>query len=103
MPKPPDPPATVPFVDLTVQYRALKADVEAAMREVCDSQQFILGPQVARSEERMAVYCGVPHAVGLSSGPDGLLAAFTALGVEAGDELIVATYTHLAPAGTHAS
>ncbi len=100
MPKTPDPPATVPFFDLTVQYRALKADVEAAMREVCDSQQFILGPQVARFEERMAAYCGVPHAVGLSSGTDALLAAFMALGVEAGDEVIVPAYTFFATAGT---
>lgn len=93
------PTRSVPLLDLEAQYRALQPAIEAAIREVCDSQRFILGPQVLEIEKRIAGYCGVEHAVGLSSGTDALLAALMALGIGAGDSVIVPAYTFFATAG----
>jgi len=39
-----------PFLDLKAQYRAIQPEIDAAIRRVMDSQQFILGPGVERLE-----------------------------------------------------
>src|SRR5574337_1419239 len=90
----------VPFLDLQAQYAAIKSDIRRAIDEVCDSQQFILGPQVRRLEDEIARYCGAPHAVGVSSGTDALLLALMALDIGAGDEVITTPYTFIATAGS---
>ena len=62
----------VPLLDLKAQYAAIRDELDAAVREVVESQAFILGPQVRACEEDLARYCGTPHAVGVSSGTDAL-------------------------------
>ena len=64
----------VPLLDLKAQYAAIKADVDAAIAEVMESQHFILGPKVEQCEKAIARYCGSSYAVGVSSGSDALLA-----------------------------
>lgn len=90
----------VPFLDLTVQYAAIKSEIGRAIEKVCDSQQFILGSSVRGLEEEIARYCAVRHAVGVSSGTDALLLALMALGIGPGDEVITTPYTFIATAGS---
>ncbi len=90
----------VPFLDLKVQYAAIKGEVRRAIDEVCDNQQFILGPRVRGLEDQIARYCGIRHAVGVSSGTDALLLALMVLGISREDEVITTPYTFIATAAS---
>ncbi len=89
----------VALLDLTRQYASLREDVRAVLDQVCDSQRFILGPEVEAFEQEAAAALGVDHAVGVSSGTDALLVALMALDVGPGDEVILPTFTFFATAG----
>jgi dTDP-4-amino-4,6-dideoxygalactose transaminase len=89
----------VPLLDLQAQYRPLRGDILAAIERVCDSQRFIMGPEITALEDEMARLLGVRHAIAVSSGTDALLLALMALGVKAGDEVITPVYSFFATAG----
>lgn len=89
----------VPLLDLGAQYRSIRAEVDAAIAAVVESQRFILGATVERFEAEAAAYLGVPHAVACASGTDALLLVLRALELEPGDEVIVPAFTFFASAG----
>ena len=89
----------VPLLDLQAQYLPIRDELLAAITRVCDSQRFILGPEVDALEQELASYIGVRDAVAMSSGTDALLVAMMALGVREGDEIITSTYSFFATAG----
>jgi dTDP-4-amino-4,6-dideoxygalactose transaminase len=90
----------VPLLDLQAQYAPLRDEILAAITRVCDSQRFIMGPEITALERELASSIGVGHAVAVSSGTDALLLALMTLGIGAGDEVITTTYSFFATAGS---
>jgi dTDP-4-amino-4,6-dideoxygalactose transaminase len=90
----------VPLCDLNGQYRELEAALEQAIHRVLQSGQVINGPEVAGLEQEVAQYCGAGYGIGCSSGTDALLLALHALGVGAGDEVILPPFTFFASVGS---
>jgi dTDP-4-amino-4,6-dideoxygalactose transaminase len=88
----------IPMVDLGLQYRELKSEIDAAVSDVFATTQFILGPQGEMLEKEMAAYLGVKHAIGVASGTDALHLALKAAGLGEGDEIITTPFTFIATA-----
>lgn len=88
------------MLDFSREFAAVRAEVLAAIESVCASQRFILGPEVERFETAAAAACGVPFAVGCSSGTDALWLALAALRIGSGDAVITTPFSFFATASS---
>jgi len=86
----------IPFLNLHDGYRELKSEIDQAVLRVLDSGRYILGDEVEAFETEWASYCGASHSVGVANGLDALILSMHALGVGAGDEVIVPSHTFIA-------
>jgi dTDP-4-amino-4,6-dideoxygalactose transaminase len=91
-------PLAVPLLDLRRQYDSIREDVLAAIARVCDSQSFILGPEVEALEHEIAALTGAACAVGCASGTEALWLALVAAGVKPGDSVITTAFSFFASA-----
>ena len=88
----------VPLIDLKIQHRSIAAEVEEAIRNVCANTAFILSDEMKAFESEFAAYCGAKHGIGVANGTEALFLAIKALGIGAGDEVIVPANTFIATA-----
>lgn len=88
----------VPLFDTATQLAPLRGELDRAIARVLDSGRFILGPEVQSFEEEFAEYVEADHAVGVGNGTDALMIALRAAGVEAGDDVVVPSFTFYATA-----
>lgn len=88
----------IEFIDLKAQYRALQPSIDARIKKVLDHGQYIMGPEVAELEQKLAAHTGSKHCITCSSGTEALLMALMALGIGPGDEVITTPFTFAATA-----
>ncbi len=78
------------------EYRAYKTAIDAAMLRVCESGNYILGPECAAFENEFAEWIGAGNCVGVANGTDALVLAMRALGIGAGDTVLTVSHTAVA-------
>lgn len=88
----------VPFVSFLPMERELDADLRGAFERVFQRSWYIEGQEDAAFEKAYAAYCGVDYCIGNGNGLDALMLALKALGIGAGDEVIVPAHTFIATA-----
>jgi len=81
------------FIDLKTQYQRYQSEIDARMRIVLDHGHFIMGPEIAELESKLAEYVGVKHCLTVASGTDSLEIALRALDIGPGDEVITVPFT----------
>lgn len=89
---------SVMLLDLRRQYDAIKDEIADALKRVCDSGAFVLGPEVKLLEQNISAYTQVDYSIACASGSDAILLALMAAQVGPGDEVIVPSFTFFATA-----
>lgn len=92
----------IDFVDLKAQRVRIAGAIDAAIQRVLAHGQFILGPEVAELEQKLAAYTGARHCISVANGTDALQITQMALGIGTGDEVIMPGFTYIATAETSA-
>jgi len=88
----------IPPVDLTRQYKLIKAEADSAVLDILSSGRYIGGEAIATFEREFANYIGVTDCVSCNSGTDALFLALKALGIGSGDEVITTSFSFFATA-----
>lgn len=87
---------TIPFMDLSAQLEAIRPEIAAAMDAVMAANAYIKGPFVETFEREFADFNGAAQCVGVGNGTDALFLALKAMGIGAGDEVLVPAMTFVA-------
>src|SRR5215471_15148981 len=88
--------APIALIDLKAQQARIRPNLDLAIQRVLDHGQYIMGPEVAELERRLAAFCGAKHAITCSSGTDALLISLLAMGIGRGDAVICPAFTYTA-------
>jgi dTDP-4-amino-4,6-dideoxygalactose transaminase len=88
----------VPFTDVAAMTGEVWPTIETEYLDCLLGAKYVAGPAVTAFEQGWAAYCGADYAVGVASGTDALALSLTALGVGAGDEVVVPANTFIATA-----
>ncbi len=88
------------FIDLAAQQRRIKDQIDARIQAVLNHGKYILGPEVAELEERLAAYTGAKYCISCANGTDALQIALMAIDLQPGDEVITPGFTYIATAET---
>ncbi len=88
----------IPYLDLTIQQKAIEPQLQDLMQKVLRGGQYILGPEVVECEKRLAEFTGAPYCLTAASGTDALLMGMLARDVKPGDEIIVPAFSFFATA-----
>jgi UDP-2-acetamido-2-deoxy-ribo-hexuluronate aminotransferase len=86
------------FIDLKSQQKRIRQKIDARISAVLEHGTYIMGPEVAELEKKLADYVGAKHCIGAASGTDTLLIAMMAMGITVGDEVITVPYTWISTA-----
>ncbi|RAP37911.1 aminotransferase DegT [Legionella quinlivanii] len=86
------------FIDLKKQYQLIEADILKGIHAVLNHGQYIMGPEIAQLEKKLAEFAGVKHVIVNASGTDALLMALMAIEIEPGDEVITSPFSFFATA-----
>uniref|UniRef100_A4XTF8 DegT/DnrJ/EryC1/StrS aminotransferase n=1 Tax=Ectopseudomonas mendocina (strain ymp) TaxID=399739 RepID=A4XTF8_ECTM1 len=90
----------IEFIDLKAQQALIKDKIDANIQRVLAHGQYILGPEVAELEEKLAAFVGAKYCISVANGTDALQIAQMALGIGPGDEVITPGFTYIATAET---
>jgi UDP-2-acetamido-2-deoxy-ribo-hexuluronate aminotransferase len=86
------------FIDLKAQYEVSRESINRRIQTVLDHGQYIMGPEVAELETRLARYTGARHCITVASGTEALVISLMALGIKPGDEVITTPFSFIATA-----
>jgi UDP-2-acetamido-2-deoxy-ribo-hexuluronate aminotransferase len=86
------------FIDLKTQYLRYKTEIDERMARVLAHGKYIMGPEIAELETKLAEFAGVKHCITVASGTDSLEIALRALDIGAGDEVITVPFTWISTA-----
>jgi len=94
----------IPMLDLRLEYKYMKDDIDSAIKRCLEHQKWILGPEVKELEDKIAQYLGVKHCIGVSSGTDALVLSLRTLAIklkgkeyfDRKDEIITTPFTFTA-------
>lgn len=90
----------VPYLNLGLQHKNIKAEILRSIETILDNGQFILGEETQRFEKSFATIAGTKYALGVANGTDALFLSLMALGIGKGDEVITAPNSFLASASS---
>jgi len=88
----------IKFLDLKLQYKSIKKEIDNTIKKVLDSSRFIGGIEVKNFEKEIANFCKVKYAISVNSGTDALFLSLKALGIDSGDEVITTPFTFISTA-----